>query len=80
MTWVKNALSVDTQSELPVAIKVKPANLYVGEKAIPILEQVHKEMEKEIQFVITNAAYDQNEKKSSERSDLVILFYILMST
>ncbi|MFC5559579.1 transposase [Ureibacillus thermophilus] len=60
ITWFgyKMHLSVDTASELPMAIKVTPAHVNDGEVAPELIEQVAERTKSKIEFLIMDGGYD----------------------
>ncbi|WP_041695058.1 transposase [Alicyclobacillus acidocaldarius] len=60
-------LAVDAKSELPMALTVTPANVYDGEMAIPLMEELHRQ-DWRIRFVLMDAGYDQTKNYEAARA------------
>lgn len=61
ITWFgyKLHLAVDTESELPVALEVTPANVNDGEAGPSLVETVHDQAPGRINYIMEDAGYDQ---------------------
>lgn len=70
ITWFgyKMHLSVDTASELPMAIKVTPAHVNDGEVAPELIEQVAERTKSKIEFLIMDGGYDQLKNYESAKN------------
>lgn len=60
-------LAVDAKSELPMALTVTPANVYDGEMAIPLMEELNRQ-DWRIRFVLMDAGYDQKKNYEAARA------------
>ena len=70
MRWFgyKIHLAVDTQSELPIALAVTPANVFDGEMAIPLMNEIVNDHGWQVKFVMMDAGYDQVKNYEAVRS------------
>ncbi|MEK4874077.1 transposase [Bacillus sp. FSL W8-0102] len=70
ITWFgyKMHLSVDTKSELPMAIEVTPAHINDGDVAPQLIEQVKSCTNSKIDFLIMDGGYDQLKNYESAKN------------
>lgn len=70
ITWFgyKMHLSVDTKSELPMAIEVTPAHMNDGDVAPQLIEQVNQCVKTKIEYLIMDAGYDQLKNYESAKN------------
>jgi transposase, IS5 family len=61
-------LSVDTKSELPMAIEVTPAHMNDGDVAPQLIEQVNQCVKTKIEYLIMDAGYDQLKNYESAKN------------
>ncbi|MCL6445408.1 MAG: transposase [Alicyclobacillus sp.] len=60
-------VAVDAKSELPMALRVTPANVHDGDMAIPLMEELHHH-DWRIRFVLMDAGYDQVKNYEAARA------------
>ncbi|SIT14919.1 Transposase domain [Alicyclobacillus vulcanalis] len=60
-------VAVDAKSELPIALTVTSANVYDGDMAIPLMEELHHH-DWRIRFVLMDAGYDQKKNYEAARA------------